>query len=204
MVLLIALPEWLTSEKSLPVATWGLVFVTFLLVVATLILYLDSPGKGKEQVERWKREDRLWAEAERPKAVVELGKRESSHHVVALCYNLGEHPFVIDKLVVSLQTGTRRISDFLGPYVVLPGTYVPVTVDCTELLQSKDERHDATIVLQLKGASGAVTTEPVWFSFYPDASGGYGWSVGGPGDRLPGMIVQQPRMIPNEESKLVV
>ena len=138
MLLLIVLPEWLTSEKSLPVATWGLVFVTFLLVVATLILYLESRGKGKEQVERWKREDRLRAEAEKPKAVVELGKRGNSPHVIALCYNLGEHPFVIDKLVVSLQKGTRRISDLLGPYVVLPGNYVPVTVDCTALLDGKN------------------------------------------------------------------
>jgi hypothetical protein len=61
------LPEWLTGEKSLVLATWGL-------VVATLILYLDSRARGKEQVERWNREDRLRAEAERPKAVVELGQ----------------------------------------------------------------------------------------------------------------------------------
>jgi hypothetical protein len=124
--------------------------------------------------------------------------------VVTLCYNLGEHPFVIDKISVSVQNGSTRISDLLGPYVVLPGTYVPVTVDCTELLRGKNERHDAIIVFQLKGASGTVATEPIWFSFYPDPSGGYSWSVGGPADRLPGMIVQQPRMIPNEESKLVL
>lgn len=197
MLLLIAFPEWLTSEKSLAVATWGL-------VVATLILYLDSRAKGKEQVERWKREDRLRAEADMPKAVVELGKRQNSPHVVALCYNLGEHLFVIDKLFVSVQKGSTRISDLLGPYVVLPGSYVPVTCDCTELLCGKNELHDTSIVFQLKGASGVVATEPVWFSFYPHASGGYGWSVGGPGTRLPGMIVQQPRVIPDEESKLVV
>lgn len=198
MLLLIALPEWLTSEKSLPAATWGLVFVTLLLVVATLTLYLDSRIKGKEQVERWKREDRLRAEATEPKAVVELGKRQNAPHVIALCYNLGEHPFVIDKLCVSVRKGMTRISDLLGPYVVLPGTYVPVTVDCTELLSGSNEHHDTSIVFQLKGASGTVATKPVWFSFYPDPATGYGWSVGGSEDRLPGMIVQQPRMIPNK------
>ncbi len=198
MLLLVALPEWLISEKSLAAATWGLVFVTFLLVVATLVLYLDSRAKGKEQVERWKREDRLRAEAAKPKAVVELGKRQNAHHVVALCYNLGEHPFIIDKLVVSVQKGVTRISDLLGPYVVLPGTFVPVTVDCTELLNARNEHHETSIVFQLKGASDTVATEPVWLSFYPDPPSGYGWSVGSPSDRRPGMIVQQPRMIPSE------
>jgi hypothetical protein len=197
MHMLTAFLEWLTRDKSLAVATWGL-------VVATLIIYLDSRDRGKDQVERWKREDRLREEAERPKAVVELAKRQNAPHVVALCYNLGEHPFIIDRILVSVQKGITRISPLLGPYVVLPGAYVPVTVDCSELLQrGKEDHHDTSIVFQLKGASGTVSTEPVWFSFYPDPSGGYGWSVGGPADRLPGMIVQQPRMIPNEESKLV-
>lgn len=108
MLLVIAIPEWVTGEKSLAVATWGLVLVTFLLVVATLVLYLDNRVKGKEQVKRWKREDRLRAEAAQPKAVLELGKRQNAPHVIALCYNLGEHPFVIDKLVVSLTKGHHQ------------------------------------------------------------------------------------------------
>jgi hypothetical protein len=191
MFLLISPAEWLTGEKSLAVATWGL-------VIATLFLYLDSRAKGKEQAERWRREDSLRNEAAKPRAVVELGKRENTPHVVALCYNLGEHPFVIDKLIVVTavtQKSSTRVSDLLGPYVVAPSTYVPVTVDCSDLLHGTG-LHDASVTLQLIGAFGTLSTEPVLFSFYPDPPTGYGWSLGGPAERLPGMIVRQPRMIP--------
>jgi len=52
IALTLGFPDWFTNEKSLTVATWGL-------VLATLILFFDSFYKGKEQRERWEREDRL-------------------------------------------------------------------------------------------------------------------------------------------------
>ncbi len=57
MLLWLPLPDWLTDEKFITLATWGLVLVTFLLFCATVILYVDSRQKGEEQRERWKRED---------------------------------------------------------------------------------------------------------------------------------------------------
>jgi hypothetical protein len=133
--------EWFTGEKSLALATWGL-------VVATLFLYLDGRAKSKEQKERWEREDRSRAEETKPKAVIELGKRPKSHHPVALCYNLGAHPFVIDKLLIQVKDGVKEINDLVGPHVVLPGTYVPVVIDCSRLSgRKKKELLYATITL---------------------------------------------------------
>jgi hypothetical protein len=61
------LPKWLVDEQAITVATWGLVLVTLLLVVATVFLWLDSLQKGKEQRERWDTEDRRQAALASPK-----------------------------------------------------------------------------------------------------------------------------------------
>jgi hypothetical protein len=130
----------------------------------------------------------------KPIAVVELGKRESASEVVCLCYNLGNAPFVIDKLIVNIQGGVTSHSDFVGPYVVRPDDFVVANVDCAEWLNASFR--EANIVFQLKGAAGILTTEPVWFYFYPEPAVGYGWRVGRLADRQPGVIVSQPRIIP--------
>ena len=82
--------KWLISEGSVGAATWGLVLVTVGLVI-------DGFRKSREQRDRWDRENKVRADAAQPKAVVEPAKRENYPHVIALCYNLGERPFVIDK-----------------------------------------------------------------------------------------------------------
>lgn len=61
------LPEWLVGEKYITLATWGLVFCTFLLVIATLIVWADSWKRGKEQRERWAREDARAKQSREPK-----------------------------------------------------------------------------------------------------------------------------------------
>jgi len=48
------LPQWMTDEHAITWATWALVVVTFLLVVATGVLWLDF---WKKQRERWRRDD---------------------------------------------------------------------------------------------------------------------------------------------------
>jgi hypothetical protein len=57
MIAVFLLPEWMIGEKYVTLATWGLVLVTFLLVIATVVMWLDSLSKGKDQKERWDRED---------------------------------------------------------------------------------------------------------------------------------------------------
>ena len=57
MSIIIVLPERLASEKYLTLATWGLVAATFILGVATLLLFLDGRTKSKEQRQRWVKED---------------------------------------------------------------------------------------------------------------------------------------------------
>jgi len=159
-----AIPQWLTSEASLTVATWGL-------VVATFILYLDSRARGKQQEDRWKREDQLRTEDAKPVGIVELGKQQGSPLVIALCYNLGKHPFVIDKITVSIVNGVRRTNDLVGPHVVLPGTFVPVPIDCSDLLLGLTGSNDASVVFQFKGATGFVSTAPAMFNLYPTNAG---------------------------------
>jgi hypothetical protein len=195
------IPDWLTNERSLTVATWGL-------VVATLILFLDSVFKGKEQrarweredasraseqTSRWEREDRLREEEAKPKVAVEIAKREGAPEIVFQCFNLGSTIFFVDKLVITADRSVRT-SDLVGPPVLLPGTFVFTTYDCADLLA--DGLREVSAVFVLRGAHGRVSTEPVWFHVFPDADLGYGWTIGRLADRLPGVIVQQPRSIP--------
>lgn len=182
---------WLMDEKSLAFATWGLVFATVALVLATLFLFLDSRRHGKDQVERWQREDRLREAAARPSAIVELGKSPKSPDVIVLCYNLGEHPFVIDKLVVVVPPSTH-IWELQGPHVVQPGNYYRVPLHGGQLV-SRNEPTDATVVFYLKGTSGTIPTEPVAFHLLPDGAGGYDWRMGSLAHKLPGTTVQVPR-----------
>jgi len=193
---------WLFNEGSLTSATWALVLATVGLLIATALLVRDGYRKSREQQDRWKREDLLRAEAAKPKATVELAKRKNDPRVIVLCYNLGEHPFVIDKVTVAVEN-RRHISDLFGPHVVLPGTYVPVPLDCTDLFSGKQGGQYASVTFRLKGATDSVDTEPKWFKFFPEGASGYGWGIGGPSDSLPGMIVQQPRMIPDEDHLIV-
>jgi hypothetical protein len=195
-------PDWFTNEKSLAVATWGL-------VVATLILFLDSFYKGKEQRERWKREDasrakeqrerweredRLREEDAKPKVTVELTQRDNAPEIVFRCYNLGSTIFFIDRMEVTYQPGrTFHKRDTVGPPVLLPGTFISETYDCTEFLT--DRFREANIVFVLRGAHGLVPTEPVWFYIFREGAG-YGWRRGRLADRQPGTIVLQPRSIP--------
>jgi hypothetical protein len=57
MLAVLLLPTWLTDEHAITLATWGLVAVTLLLVIATVFLCIDSWNKGNEQRDRWKRDD---------------------------------------------------------------------------------------------------------------------------------------------------
>jgi hypothetical protein len=197
-----AIPAWLTNEQSLALATWGLVVVTALLVVGTFLLFLDSWKKGKEQRSRWAREDQQRADDTKPKTLIELAMSESEPDVVVLCYNLGDNTFVIDKLVVSCGQSTRY-ADLKGPLIALPGTHIRIKVSCTEWLQTKtvgeaNTTREAKVVLILKGATGTVTTVPVWFCFRAAMEHQYEWSVGRLADRQPGTIVSHPRMISAE------
>ncbi len=214
MLLSLALPDWLTNEKFITLATWGLVAATLLLVVATVVLYFDSRAKGKEQRERWEREDafrareqasrweredRLREEDAKPKVAVELAQRDDAPEIVFRCYNLGSTIFFIDQMIVTFfdQPGTAnqtfQIRDTVGPPVLLPGTLISETYDCIEFLT--DRSREANIVFVLRGSHGLVPTEPVWFYIFREGAG-YGWRRGRLADRQPGAIVLQPRSIP--------
>jgi hypothetical protein len=204
-------PDWLTNEKSLTPATWGLVGATLLLVLATIILFLDSFFKGreqrrrweredasraKEQQARWEREDRIREEDAKPKVAVEIGKRENAPEIVFRCFNLGNTIFFIDQMIITATSPKRsiRTSDLVGPPVLLPGTFISTTYDCEGLLT--DGFQEANAVFVLRGPHGLEHTQPVWFYVTPDPTQGYDWTMGRLADRLPGAIVLQPRSIP--------
>jgi hypothetical protein len=203
----LSVTDWFTNEKSLTVATWGL-------VLATLILFLDSFYKGREQRkrwerqdasrakdqrERWEREDRLRGEDAKPKVAVELAQRDDAPEIVFRCYNLGSTIFFIDRTEVTFfdQPGTANrtsnITDAAGPPVLLPGKFISTTYDCTGFLT--DGFREANIVFVLRGSHGLVSTEPVWFYVFRDGAA-YEWRRGRLADRQPGTIVPQPRSIP--------
>jgi hypothetical protein len=205
------LPDWLTNEKSLTLATWGLVAVTFLLVIATVILYLDSRSKGKEQRERWQREDdasaseqrvrweredRLREQDAKAKVAVEIGKRKDAPQMVFRCFNLGNTIFFVDQMIITATKPGRSTltSDLVGPPVLMPGTFISTTYDCDGLIT--DRLQEANAVFILRGPHGMEHTEPVWFYVSREPTHGYDWTVGRLADRLEGAIVPQPRSIP--------
>ena len=215
MLMSLALPDWLANEHSITLATWGLVFVTLLLFLATICLYLDSRAKGKEEKERWgredtsrateqqsrwEREDRLREEYAKPKVAVEIARRENAPEIVFRCFNLGSTIFFIDQMIVTFigqivaANRTVETSDLPGPPVLLPGTVFSTTYDCAGYLM--DGFQEAHTVFVLRGSRGLEYTEPVWFYVFPDATLGYRWTKGRLADRLPGMIVPQPRSLP--------
>jgi len=211
MFLSLVLPDWLTNKKSLAPATWGLVAVTLLLVIATVFLVIDSFLKGKEQRKRWEREDesrakeqqarweredRLREEDAKPKVAVDIGKRGNAPEIVFKCFNLGNTIFFIDQMVITATNPkcSIRTSDLVGPPVLLPGSFISTTYDCEGLLT--DGFQEANAVFVLRGQHGMEHTEPVWFYVNPDPTQGYDWTRGRLADRLPGAMVLQPRSIP--------
>lgn len=209
MLLCLALPGWLTNEKDITLATWGLVAATFLLFLVTVALLIDSRAKSKDQAKRWEREDasrvkeqqarwdredQLRADDAKPKVVVELAKREANPEIFFSCFNLGSTLFFIDQMIITVSMGSTHTLDLVGPPVVLPGTFVYTPFDGRELL--RDGMKEANAVFVLRGSHGSVRTEPVWFYFYPDEAGSYEWGLGRLSDRKTGVIVRQPRSIP--------
>lgn len=211
MLVALALPDWLIGEKYITLATWVLVLATFLLVIATVIMYCDSRSKGKEQRERWKREDdarteeqksrwerenQLRVEDAKPKVAVEIGKREDGPEIVFKCFNLGSTIFFVHQIIITATSPRTsvRTSDLVGPPVLLPGTFMSTSYDCEGLLTGSFQEAKAEFVL--RGQHGLERTDPVWFYVSGDPTGGYDWTVGRLADRLPGAIVPQPRVIP--------
>jgi hypothetical protein len=216
MLVAVAVPDWLIGEKYVTLATWGLVLVTFLLVIATAIMYFDSRSKSKEQRERWKqeddarareqksrweREDQRRAEDSKPKVVVEISRRQDSPEIVFRCFNLGSTIFFVDQLIITATSprSSVRTTDIVGPPVLLPGTLMSTPYDCEGLITESFQEAKAEFIV--RGQHGLERTEPVWFYVSPDPIQGYDWTVGRLADRLPGALVPQPRLIPNGQRK---
>jgi len=185
--------QWIASDKSLAPATWGLVIITAVLVA-------DGWRKSNEQRERWKLEDERWKREREPLAIVELGKAsEESNEMAFACFNLGTTTFFLKWMTVTAQDG-RRQEIRLPPEIVLPGKSAKVGYDPRHLLGMFGEStqfKEANAVFVIRGATGDVSTEPVWF-YLSYGSKGFGceWREGRLADRQPGTVVFPARVIP--------
>jgi hypothetical protein len=192
-----SLGAWLVSDKSVAAATWGLVIVTFLLVVATALLVGDGFRKSKEQAIQWKEERERRIAESRPSAVVELAAKEDTPFEMCFaCFNLGNNTFYIDRMVMTASDGTRYESD-LTPQIVTPGTWVIIDYDPAELLGifgGKQTFTEANCVLILRGATGIVATDPEWF-YVGYGNGRPDWHKGRLADWQPGVILPQHKII---------
>jgi hypothetical protein len=176
MILLALLPEWLTSEKYLTLATWGLVAATIVLGIATLLLFLDGRTKSKEQRERWAKEDRerradhdellsRWKrEDERrdaeatPKAEWRLATTDDHYSFLLWCANLGSSSFLVTELVVSPLGGGELQSIALERRIVSVGQIGEIKFRAD--LLGDVFYDDADISLKLQGPSDLVVTPP--------------------------------------------
>lgn len=105
------LPEWMKSEQYLTLATWGLVIVTFLLVIATVVLFVDSRSKSREQRERWNKEDKDHEREQRELRDRWRREDEIRQTQQALSYRFGIKPLDTDVVIWVANLG---ITSFLA------------------------------------------------------------------------------------------
>jgi len=183
--------DWFSSERSLALASWGLVLVTLLLVI-------DGYRKSGEQRKQWNEERARRAEEAKPSAVIEIAvKEESPLDMFFACFNLGNNTFYIDKMIVTASSDGRRFESDLTPQVVTPGTWVTIDYNPAELWNLSGEGvpyKEANCVFYLRGATGIVTTEPEWF-YVGYANRRADWNKGRLADRQPGVVPRQPKVL---------
>jgi hypothetical protein len=157
------LPKWVIDEHAITLATWGL-------VVATLLLVLDSWKKGTEQRERWKREDEAAAELRKPKyrCGVEVNPKDKT--LSFWLANLGTTGLYLDSVfirrcegqeaIMTANTATIRLAVNL---IAAPGNQVHFTVP-EGLLNNREPnpfalRGDHEIWARVSDASSTFETE---------------------------------------------
>src|SRR5216683_2385877 len=104
----------------------------------------------------WKDEDEQRKEEAKPSAIVQVATYAGdSSAMFFACFNLGNNTFLIDRMIVTADDGTRNESD-LTPQIVTPGTWVTIGFDPCSILGlfgEKTQFKEANGVLVLKGAT---------------------------------------------------
>lgn len=210
-------------DYSLDHATWWLVGVTAALVICTLLTVWDGWRKGKlqearwnledeKQVQRWSAEDKQREEDARPKAFVELANYENDpFRLVFVVYNLGNHSFLIDKLVIEVEAKrTTIIAPHFAPQIVKPGNWAPIEINPYLILSPNGNNppsEEAYGIIFIKGASGLpLEVKSDWLHvFYPQQSlsnSPPSWNMGR-SNQPPGTVSQQPRILPGSPKDTV-
>jgi hypothetical protein len=103
VLLLISLPP----EVSVADATWVLVVVTALFVIATFFLVLDGAKSRKFEKQRWDKDSKRRKREARPRARIEVvTESATSRDMAFVCFNLGSNTFYVDRIIVTAQDGT--------------------------------------------------------------------------------------------------
>lgn len=203
-------------DYSLDHATWWLVGVTAALVLCTLLTVWDGWRKGKlqdarwtledkKQAERWLAEDKQREEDAKPKTFVELATYENDpFRLVFVVYNLGNHSFLIDKLVIKVEAKRTTITaPHFAPQIVTPGNWAPIEFDQRLILSpngSNTPSEEAYGIIVIKGATGLpLEVKSDWLHvFYPQPprpDRPVSWNMGR-SNQPPGTVSQQPRVLP--------
>jgi hypothetical protein len=174
MVLAAYFPEWLTGERYVTFATWGLVAATLILALITLLLVLDSRANRREQRDRWAREDReLRAERDElrqrweyedsrrdaeaiPKAEWRLTETDDHYSFLLWCANLGSTSFMITELNVVPLGGSELQTFPIEKRIVASGQIEEIKFRADSM---GDIFHDdVDISLKLRGPSCSIDT----------------------------------------------
>lgn len=208
MLSLIAIID--VPDYSLDRATWGLFYATALLVVGTIATFIYGWIKGRQQDKRWEREDKQREEDAKPKAFVELATYENDpFRMLFVVYNLGNQPFLIDKLVIKVEAkGTTITAPHYSPQIVTPGNWAPIEFDHGLILSpngGNTPSEEAYGIIVIKGATGLpLEVKSDWLHvFYPQPprpDRKLSWSMGR-SNQHPGTVSQQPRILPGPSNE---
>jgi hypothetical protein len=208
-------------DYSLDHATWWLVGVTAAVVICTLLTVWDGWRKGrlqdvrwnledKKHAERWLAEDKQREEDAKPKTFVELATYENDpFRLVFVVYNLGNHSFLIDKLVIKVEARRTTITaPHFAPQIVTPGNWAPIEFDQHLILSpngSNTPSEEAYGIIVIKGATGLpLEVKSDWLHvFYPQPprpDRPLSWNMGR-SNQPQGTVSQQLRILPGPPSE---
>lgn len=128
---------------------------TVALVIAAFIQWGTMRAQARQERDRWKREDLIRAEENKPKTVFLL-KRDGQDQIGLWCANLGTVSFIVAKIVVEPLQGEQPLDIAIDKPVVWVGTEWKVDLGSRKFGRLSG---NYGVSLSLQGASGEVTTE---------------------------------------------
>ncbi|MHB1020929.1 MAG: hypothetical protein ACYC46_08870 [Acidobacteriaceae bacterium] len=144
----LALPAWLTDEKYLTLATWGLVIATGMLVVY-------SYREGREQQKRWEREDKL-----RFRFGLQVGRNERDLEL--WCANLGKTSFILQRLFLQ-KRGEESPKEVAIQEIISVGEMRMMLIEESNFKFFNKIDSDFKAWIGIDGFENSKLSESLWF-----------------------------------------